>query len=95
MANRIEGQVVAVDGRGNLVTDITREMIADAPNDDSVVIHCDGHETYRIFADFADQPPMTLVAVIGTNNQLELAIVDDSAKIMLGVDVGETVEVRW
>jgi len=95
VANRIDGKVVAVDDFGNLVTDITREMLADAPADESVVIHCDGHETYRIFSAYADQPTMTLVAVIGSNNQLKLAIVDDSAKIMLGVDVGETVEVRW
>jgi len=93
--NRIEGKVVAVDSFGNLVTSITREMLADAPRDDSVVIRCDEHETYNIFASYADQPAMTLVAVLGPNNQLELAIVDDSAKIMLGVDVGEAVEVRW
>lgn len=95
MANRVDGKVVTVDGHGNLVTDITREMLARAPNDDSVVIHCDGHETYRIFSDFSDQPAMTLVAVFGSDDQLVIAIVDDSAKIMLGVDVGETVEVRW
>ncbi len=95
MANRIDGKVVAVDDFGNLVTDITREMLAGAPNDDSVTIHCDGHETYGIVSAYADQPTMTLVAVVGSDNQLKLAIVDDSAKIMLGVDVGETVEIRW
>jgi len=46
--NRVDGKVLAVDEFGNLVTDITREMLADAPHDDSVVIHCDGHETYRM-----------------------------------------------
>lgn len=95
MANRIEGKIVAVDAFGNLLTDISRKMLAGAPDDDSVVIHCEGHETYRIFAAYDDQPSMTLVAVLGSNDQLELAIVDESAKIMLGVDVGETVEVRW
>jgi S-adenosylmethionine hydrolase len=95
MANRIEGEVVAVDSFGNLVTNISREMLADAPTDDTVAIRCDEHETRSIFSAYAQQPPMTLVAVIGSNDHLELAIVDDSATIMLGVGVSAPVEVCW
>ncbi len=95
MANRIEGQVVTVDSNGNLVTDITRDRLADAPTDETVTIHCEGHETHGIFATHAEQPPMTLVAVFNSNDQLEIAIVDDSAKIMLGVNVGAVVKVSW
>ncbi len=95
MANRIEGKVVAIDAFGNLVTDITLEMLAGAPTDESVTVRCDGHETHSLFTAYTEQPAMTLVAVLGSNGQLELAIVDDSAKIMLSTDVGATVEVRW
>ena len=95
VANRIAGEIVAVDSFGNLVTNITREMLADVPTDETVSIRCDDHETRNIFATYADQPPMTLVAVIGSNDQLELAIVNDNAKIMLGVGVGAPVEVVW
>lgn len=95
VAHRIEGEVVAVDSFGNLVTNITREMLAGVPTDETVAVRCDDHETHCIFATYAEQPPMTLVAVIGSNDQLELAIVDDSAKIMLGVGVGTPVEVCW
>lgn len=95
VANRITGEIVSIDSFGNLVTNITREMLADVPTDESVAIHCDDHETRHIFETYADQPPMTLVAVIGSNDQLELAIVNDSAKIMLGVTVGTPVEVSW
>lgn len=95
LANRIEGEIVSIDSFGNLVTNITREMLVGVPTDDSVAVKCDGHETHSIFATYAEQPPMTLVAVIGSNDQLELAIVDDSAKIMLGVAVGTQVEVCW
>ena len=49
----------------------------------------------RVFNAYADQPPMTLVALVGSNDCLEIAIVDDSAAIMLGVGVGAPVEVRW
>lgn len=95
VANRITGEIVSVDSFGNLVTNINRDMLADVPSDESVAIRCDDHETRNIFTTYADQPPMTLVAVIGSNDQLELAIVNDSAKIMLGVDVGTEVEVIW
>ena len=56
---------------------------------------CDEHETHGIFTAYADQPPMTLIALVGSSDCLELAIVDDSAEIMLGVSVGTPVEVRW
>lgn len=95
MAQHIEGKVVAVDSQGNLVTDITRAMLAATPTDDKTTVHCDGHETHGIFDTHAEQPSMTLVAVLGSNDQLELAIVDDSAKMMLGVTVGADVKVRW
>ena len=95
VANRIEGSVTSIDSFGNLVTNITREMLAGVPTDQSVTVACDDHETQGIFAAYADQPPMTLIALVGSTDCLELAIVDDSAKIMLGVKVGTSVEVRW
>jgi len=95
VANRIEGQVVAVDSFGNLVTNISREMLAEAPTDASVAILCEGHETRGIFSTYAEQPAMTLIALVGSNDQMELAIVDDSAAAMLGAGVGAMVEVCW
>lgn len=94
-AQRITGEVVSVDSFGNLVTNISREMLAQAPTNESVVIRCDEHETHGIFRTYADQPPMTLIALVGSGDMLELAIVDDSAKIMLGVGVGAKVELSW
>ncbi len=95
MANRIEGNVASVDSFGNLITNISREMLAGVPTDESVRVRCDEHETHSIFATYAEQPPMTLVALIGSNDHLEIAIVDDSAQLMLGIGVGAPVEVCW
>ena len=95
VANRIDGQVTAIDSFGNLITNITREMLADVPTDESVGVYCDEHETRCLFTTYADQPEMTLIALVGSNDCLEIAIVDDSAAIMLGVGVGAPVEVRW
>jgi S-adenosylmethionine hydrolase len=95
VANRIEGEVVEVDSFGNLVTNITRDMLRGVPTDESVAITCDQHETHGIFSAYSDQPPMTLVAVVGSGDRLELAIVDDNASKMLGVRTGTPVVLTW
>ena len=95
VANRIEGEIVSIDSFGNLITNITAQQLEGVPRDESVAVRCDGHETHSIFKTYADQPPMTLIALIGSNDQLELAIVDESAQLMLGIAVGTPVEVSW
>jgi S-adenosylmethionine hydrolase len=93
--NRIDGLVTAIDSFGNLVTNISREMLAGIPTGESVAITCDEHQTNGVFTAYADQPPMTLIALIGSSGMLELAIVNDSAAIMLGVKVGTPVQITW
>ena len=63
--------------------------------DESVTITCDEHETQGIFTTYSDQPPMTLIALVGSSGRLELAIVDENASAMLGVTVGAPVVVTW
>ena len=95
LAGRIEGEVIAMDSFGNLITSITREQLAGVPVDDTVGIFCDDHETRGIFTAYGDQPDMTLIALLGSSGHLELAIVGDSAATMLGVHEGAKVKVRW
>ncbi|MBW3599351.1 MAG: adenosylmethionine-8-amino-7-oxononanoate aminotransferase [Planctomycetes bacterium] len=97
MAGKIEGVVASVSSAGNLVTDITAEQLQskNAPTDQSVTVVCDEHETLGIFPADHNQPPMTYIALIGESGNLELAIVGDSARIMLGVTEGTPVVVKW
>ena len=95
LPGKIEGEVVSIDSFGNLVTNISAGALVDTPRDESVTIRCDDHETLGIYNTYSDQPEMTLIALIGSSDQLEIAIVNDSAKIMLGVRVGEKVIVKW
>lgn len=92
---RVKGKIVAVRENGNLVTDIDVSQLVDAPRDERVLIRCDEHETTCIFDAGHDQPPATLIAVLGESGRLELEVVGDSARIMLGVGMGEGVEVSW
>jgi len=96
MPGKIKGEVRSIDSFGNLITDVPADKLADVPTDpDRVRIKCDEHETQGLFKTYADQPQMTLVAVIGSSGYLELAIVGDSAAMMLGVRAGAPVSVEW
>ena len=95
MAQRIEGKIASVTDDGNLVTDIPVERLTVAPRNESVTIRCDEHVTQGLFEPNHDQPPMTLIAMLGESGCLELVIVGDSAKIMLGIRIGDSVTVQW
>ena len=95
MSGKIEGTIVAFGPTGNLVTDIPNDRLAGVPSDGSVTVVCDEHETIGIY--LADHPeePSTLMAILGASGFLELTIVGDSAKAMLGVPLREKVVVKW
>ena len=95
MPRSIEGKVVSIGEGGNLVTDIPCAALAEAPRDSAVSIRCDEHETVGLFTPGHSEPEMSFLAMLGDSGFLELTIVGDSAKIMLGVRVGERVSVQW
>lgn len=94
-ANKIEGAIESIDSFGNLVTNIPADALAAAPRTDATTIVCDDHETHGIFNTYSDQPEMTLIALVGSSGKLELAIVGDSAAVMLGITVGTPVTITW
>lgn len=94
-SDRIEGQVVEVDNYGNLITNISAEMLASIPHDESLVVACGEHKTFGLWRTYADQPAQTLIALIGSTTMLELAITNGNAAEMLDAKAGATVEVTW
>lgn len=94
-ANKIEGAVESIDSFGNLITNISADALARVPRGEQVAIVCDEHETRGIFNAYGEQPEMTFIALVGSSGRLELAIVGDSAAIMLGVRAGAPVTVTW
>ena len=95
MPGKIEGTVVAYGPSGNLVTDISNDRLAGVPQGTSVSVTCDEHETVGIFPADHQEEPCTLMAILGESGCLELTIVGESAKIMLGVLLREKVVVKW
>jgi S-adenosylmethionine hydrolase len=95
-SQKIEGRVESIDSFGNLITDISDDVLRDVPRGpEQVTIECDEHETCGIFKTYSDQPAMTLIALVGSSGKLELALVGDSAASMLGVRVGAPVRIKW
>lgn len=94
VAGKIQGKITAVTDDGDLITSITPAQLVDAPRDERTAISCGGHQTIGLFAPDHREPAMTLLAIVD-NQSLRLTIVGDSARIMLGLRVGEAVVVEW
>lgn len=92
---RIDGAVIEIDAFGNLITNITSDMLAGHPTDRRACVVCSIYETWGIYHTYADQPGGTLVALIGSSGRLELAIVRDNAAERLGINVGTRVTLAW
>jgi S-adenosyl-L-methionine hydrolase (adenosine-forming) len=93
--SRIDGAVLEIDSFGNVITNITAEMLAGRPTDRRACIVCNIYETWGIYHTYSEQPQGTLCALIGSNGRLELAIGGDNAASRLGLKVGMPVVIAW
>lgn len=89
------GEIAEVDHYGNLITNVRPIMLGDAPLDDRLRITLGEHETFGLWQTYAQQPPQTLLALVGSTGFVELAIVNGSAAEMLRVGAGDTVRLSW
>ncbi|MCI0360846.1 MAG: hypothetical protein L0211_20395 [Planctomycetaceae bacterium] len=94
MSGQIEGKIVSATESGNLVSDIPHDRLREVPRD-SATTTCDEHQTIGIFSADHPEEPFTLMAILGNSGCLELTIVGDSAKAMLGIRMGEKIVVKW
>jgi S-adenosylmethionine hydrolase len=92
---KIRGQVIEIDSFGNLITNITGDMLIGRPTDSRVCVVCGIFETWGIWRTYGQQSEGMLVALIGSSGRMELAIVGDSAAQRLGVGQGTPVVVAW
>lgn len=93
--DRVEGIVLKIDTFGNLITNISADMLIDHPTDERACVICSIYETWGIYQAYGDHPNGTLVAVIDSTERLELAVVGESAAERLGIQVGMPVVVAW
>ncbi len=89
----IRGQVIYQDHFGNLITNIPQRLLAQA---DQVTVTIKGESIRGLSRTFHDDPgatEKTLLALIGSQGYLEIAVRDGSAALALSAQVGEPVSV--
>lgn len=94
--NAVRGQIIFADAFGNLVSDITADILADlgVPGRESeAVVSIAGREIAGLSRTFHDPPGGGLRALLGSHGRLEVALVDGSAADSLGAGSGEAVTV--
>jgi S-adenosylmethionine hydrolase len=94
-ASRIDGRIVEIDSFGNLITNITADMLSGRPTDRRACIVCNIYETWGVYHAYGDQPSGTLIALIGSTGRLEIAVVRDNAAERLHIAAGAPVTIAW
>jgi S-adenosyl-L-methionine hydrolase (adenosine-forming) len=84
----IQGWVMHVDRYGNLITNITREMIQAVSTKASVKIYVGNTILKQIVRTYADVAPGEPAALVGGSGHLEIAICNGNAERMLGAAKG-------
>jgi S-adenosylmethionine hydrolase len=85
----VVGQVVYVDRFGTLVTNLTPDLVPSY-----AVIEVEGLEVGPLRRTFGDVPSGGLVAYVGSDGQVEVAVRDGSAARRLGMGVGGRIRAR-
>lgn len=89
---RIQGEVLACDTFGNSVTNIGADQL---PANAACTVACRGVSTRELIRTYGERPSGTLVALVGSNGRLELAVVEGSAARQFQLAAGDAVEVTW
>ena len=82
--------VTAVDIFGNLTSDLPATALGDPAR---VTFHLRGREVRGLAAAYGERKPGELIALVDSENFIEIAVVNGSAAQALGAQVGDVVEV--
>jgi S-adenosylmethionine hydrolase len=92
---RIEGSVLLVDSFGNLVTDVSADLLPDPPRAAQARVFCRGYLVTGLSRTYGDSASGTLIALVGSSGHLELALVGGSAAAAVRGVPGDRVNVDW
>ena len=89
---QIAGEVIFVDSFGNLITNISRAHLGSNPGGWSVEIL--NRAIGGLVTTYGDRPPGSLVALLGSSNRVEVAVVNGDASMRLEAARGTRVILR-
>ena len=91
----IRASVVMIDSFGNALTNLERNALPQAVAREMLEVGHGDCWTQGVDRIYADGQPGEVIALLGSNEALELAVVDGNAAKQLGIEVGDEVVVRW
>jgi S-adenosyl-L-methionine hydrolase (adenosine-forming) len=90
----VSGEVLEIDGFGNIVSNIGQKMLIHIGITNSVKIELSNHQLNLDFCNsYGDAEPQKLLALIGSHGFLEIAQNQGSAKDMLKVKIGDKIKI--
>jgi S-adenosylmethionine hydrolase len=91
----INGEVIWIDGFGNLISNITEGMLTAIQDRTRATVGIAGHTIRGIDRTYADRPANTPLALIGSSGYLEVSISGGSGAAELNLAAGMPVLLRW
>ena len=89
----IIGHIIWIDSFGNLVTDISHEILESLEGRDGVVIHAGSAKIDRLNRSYAESTVGEALAIVGSFNRLEISINQGNAAQTLGMKRGDTITI--
>ncbi len=87
------GHIIWIDSFGNLVTDVSREILESLERQNGVVIHAGSAKIDHFNRSYAESEIGEVLAIIGSFNRLEISINQGNAAQVLGLKRGDTVTI--
>lgn len=89
----IIGRIVWIDSFGNLVTNISHEILESLARRNSVVIHAGSAVINHLNRSYAESASGETLAIIGSSNRLEISINQGNASGILGLKRGDAITI--
>jgi S-adenosylmethionine hydrolase len=87
----LTGAVLWLDAFGNVITNVTAQMLAECGDPQTLLVTCAGAAAHGIVRTYGERPKGELIALLGSSGRLELAVVGGSAAQRLHVQPGDPV----
>jgi S-adenosylmethionine hydrolase len=93
--HQVVGQIVYVDSFGNLISNIRRNDLPQDVDPASLAVECGSHRVDGVVKIYSACPAGSRVALFGSSDLLEIAVVERNAAQELGLAIGDQLRVRW
>ena len=90
----IVGSIIWADRFGNLITNVTLDMLESFGMDSGFVIRAGKAEIYQLKCTYAESEKGKCLAIIGSSGYLEISVNHGSAAQVLGLKCDDVIEIR-